>query len=163
MRNPPWETNWYHLKDSFLLELKDDLLSKIINKAKSKADNLFHLSKELNLSCTSFYNYVNKGEIKMISVMKLKKLLDYLDIDYNYVNDKIIGTRKGKVMSIENPRFPINLANPDGAYLLGLIVSDGCIYIDKKARGQLRTKYAAGEKESAYSILNSLYTFIHVQ
>ena len=75
-------------------------------------------------------------------------------------------TKKGSVVSITNPKFPINLNNNDGAYLLGLIVSDGCIYFDKKSRNQIRTKYAAGEKESEemfrYTI-NRLYGGVHIQ
>ncbi len=134
---PLWETNWFQLKDSFLLELKDGLLEEFIQQGINKAGNLHRLCKELNLSTPTSYNLINKKEIRMVSILKLKKLLNYLDIDYKYINNKIKMTKKGNVISIENPKFPINLNNKEGAYLLGLIVSDGCIYVDKKARNQL--------------------------
>ena len=55
--------------------------------------------------------------------------------------------------------------NKEGAYLLGLIVSDGCIYTDKKSRNQIRTKYAAGEKDSEDNFVNTitrLYGRVHI-
>ncbi|MBU1111960.1 MAG: hypothetical protein ABIG93_03685 [archaeon] len=163
---PHWETHWYQLKDTFLFELKDDLLEKLILKGIKKAGNLSLLCNELNLSSPTFYNLINNKGVNMVSVMKLKKLLDYLGINYNYMNDKILMTKKGKVISIKNPKFPINLNNEDGAYLLGLIVSDGCIFKDKKARNKFRTKYAAGEEQSAENfikIINKLFGEVHIQ
>ncbi len=163
---PEWETHWFQLKDSFLLELKDNLLEELINKGMIDSGNLNKLSKELGLSCPTFYNFINKKSVKMVSVMKLKRLLDYLGLDYHYVSDKIKMTKKGSVISIKNPNFPIHLNNKDGAYLLGLIVSDGCIYIDKKSRNQIRTKYAAGDKQSEemfVKTITNLYGNVHVQ
>lgn len=156
MNSNNYDTNWYDLKDSFLLELKDNLLEQLIHKGKKKAGNLNLLCKELNFSAPTFYNLVNKKGVKMVSILKLKRLLDYLNISYNYINDKIKMTKKGKVISITNPIFPIDLNNKWGAYLLGLIVSDGCIYVDKKARNQIRTKYAAGEEQSAENFIQAI-------
>lgn len=164
---PPWETHWFQLKDSFLVELKDDLLKELIFRGIKKAGNLNQLCKKLSLSVPTFCNFINsKKNVKMVSVMKLKKILNYLDIDFGYLNNKIKMTKKGKVVSITNPKFPINLNNKEGAYLLGLIVSDGCIYYDKKSRNQIRTKYAAGEIDSERNFVNTitnLYGDVHIQ
>lgn len=163
---PSWETHWFQLKDNFLVELKEDLLSELIAKGMNKAGNLNLLSKELTLTAPTFYNFINKEKHKMISVLKLKRLLKYLDIDFSYINNKVKLTKKGSVISIENPRFPILLNTIEGAYLLGLIVSDGCIYRDGKAGNQLRTKYAAGEAESEnifVNIINTIYGNVHIQ
>ncbi len=166
MNSNNYETNWYDFKDSFLLELKDDLLKTLINLGKKKAGNLNLLCKDLNLSAPTFYNLINKKGVKMVSILKLKKLSNYLNIPYNHINDKIKMTKKGKVISIVNPKFPISLNNKWGAYLLGLIVSDGCIYVDKKARNQIRTKYAAGEEQSAENfiqVITQIYGNVHIQ
>jgi hypothetical protein len=164
-KDSSWETHWFELKDSFLLELKSGLLEELIQKGMKKAGNLSQLSKLLNFSCPTFYNFVNHKKIKMISIGKLKILLNYLEIDYAFLNKKIKLTKKGSVVSIKNPKFPIDLNNKEGAYLLGLIVSDGCIYIDRKARNQIRTKYAAGEKDSEdnfFNTINKLYGEVHI-
>ena len=152
-KNLEWKTNWFQLKGSFIFELKDNLLKELVLKGADKAGNLNKLSKELSFSCPTFYNLINGKGVEMISVLKLKRLLDYLKIDYNYINDKIKMTKKGSKISINNPKFPINLNNKYGAYLLGLIVSDGCIYVDKKSRNMIRTKYAAGEQNQLIILL----------
>lgn len=158
MKIPLWETHWFQLKNSTLLELEDGLLRELVSKGIAKAGNLHKLCKKLDLSSPTFYNFMNnKRDHKMISVIKLTRLLSYLDIDPSTINDKIKMTKKGKVISISNPKFPINLNNKYGAYLLGLIVSDGCIYFDKKSRNQTRTKYAAGEKKSVTNFVKVLY------
>ncbi|MBU0929845.1 MAG: hypothetical protein KJ623_02135 [Nanoarchaeota archaeon] len=157
---PPWETNWFQLKDNFLLKLKDDLLKDLINKAINKAENIFRLSKILNMSYPTFYNFVNNKKIKMISVKKIKSLLYYLNIPYDHINSKIDYTKKGSKISIKNPKFPINLLNVEGANLLGHIVSDGWIHLDKKARNTIRTCYSTSEEESInqfIKIINNLY------
>jgi hypothetical protein len=92
----------------------------------------------------------------MISVKKLRRLLNYLNMPYIDLNDEIEYTKKGSLISINNIKFPINLNCEQGAFLLGCIVSDGCIYKDKKSRGVLRTKYSTNEKESIVSFVNSI-------
>lgn len=163
---PPWETNWYQLSNQTLLLLEDGLLRKLMLKAVYKAGSTYQLSKKLGLSAPPIYNLINKKNIEMVSVIKLKKLLKFLDIDLSEVNSKINMTKKGSVISINNPLFPITLNNKEGAYLLGLIVSDGCIYIDKKSRNQIRTKYAAGEEQSEIifiNTINKIYGDVHIQ
>jgi transcriptional regulator with XRE-family HTH domain len=162
---PPWETHWFQLKDSFILKLKDNLLEKVLHKAIDKAGNLNKLCRLLGMSYPSFYELFH-GKINMISIRKLKKILDYLDIPFVEFNNKIEYTKKGFKISIKNPIFPINLNSVYGAHILGAIMSDGCIYIDKKARNVARTKYSTNEKESIIhfiSLINKIYGQVHVQ
>lgn len=163
---PPWETHWFQLKDSFLLKLKENILHLLIKRGIKKAGNLPKLCESLRMSNPTFYNFINNKGIKMVSVGKLKRLLNYLDINYSYLNDKIEYTKKGNKISIKNPKFPINLANIYGASLLGMAVSDGSVYIDKKARNIIRTKYSTSEIESIkkfIKILKKIYGNILIQ
>lgn len=162
---PPWQTHWFQLKYSFLLKLRGNLLKDIIHKAIENAGNLNILCKIIKFSYPTFC-YFKQGKIKMISVKKLRKLLNYLEIKYSNLNKKIEYTKKGNKISIKYPKFPINLFTIEGALLLGMIVSDGCIYIDKKARNKLRTKYSSGEIESIekfQNIINKIYGKTHIQ
>lgn len=162
----PWQTNWFQLKDSFLFKLKKDLLIKLTSDAVKKAGNIKKLCEYLNMSCPSFYNLVNKKGVEMISVKKLRRLLSYLDIKYDNINKKIEYTKKGHKISIKFPNFPINLNNANGAFLLGCLTSDGCIYLDKKARDTIRTKYSTGENESIHEFvkaINKIYGKTHIQ
>ncbi len=161
----PWETHWFQLSDNTLLELKGDLLRKIIKKATKKSRNLNRLVKKINFTYPSFL-YVLRRDSNMVSVKKLRKLADYLNLDYSYFNDKIAETRKGKVTSIEDPKFPFNLKTKEGAYLVGCIVSDGTIYRDKKARNICRTKYSSSDDESLNKFIKNIekvFGKVHVQ
>ncbi len=163
---PPWETHWFQLSDQTLLQLKGDLLRKLMCKAVRKAGNANKLSKKLKVSAPTLYNLINKKKIKMVSVFKLRRLLEFLEINFSELNSQIQMTKKGTTISINNPSFPMSLNNETGAYLLGLIISDGCIYVDKKSRDQIRTKYAAGEEQSEtifINTLNKIYGEVHIQ
>lgn len=151
----PWKMNWYQLRDNELLKLEDDLLKKLIKSGIKQAGSLSKLCKSIGMCYTDFW-YTLNDKTELVSVKKLRLLSAYLKIEYNYFNDKICEIRKGKVVSIRNPKFPFNLANEEGASLLGNIVSDGCIYIDKKARNIIRTKYSAGTKEELESFVNKI-------
>lgn len=164
---PPWETHWFQLEDPFLMKLKGRLLKYLISQGIKKAGNIFKFTKEIGMSYPTFYNFFNKKQsIEMISVGKLRRILKYLNIKYSEFNDKIEYTKKGNKISIVNPKFPIDLSTNEGAKILGHIVSDGCIYTDKKANNSVRTKYSTGEKESIetfISLINSVYGNTHVQ
>lgn len=151
----PWETHWYQLRDNELLKLKGNLLKELINLGKRKAGSLYKLAELLEMCYVDFW-YVLKDQAELVSVKKLKKLASFLKIKYEYFNDKISEIRKGEVISIRNPKFPFNLAAKEGAVLLGNIVSDGCIYIDKKARNVMRTKYSAGTQEELENFVNNI-------
>ena len=161
----PWETHWFQLRDNTLFKLKRNLLVEIISKGIKKAGNTNRFCKKLNLGVSTVYNLINGRGISMISVRKLRRILTYMNIPYVSFNSKIEYTKKGKIISIMNPKFPINLNNPDGAWLLGCIVSDGCIYLDKSSRHVFRTKYASGDQESIdlfHLTINRVFGKTHV-
>ncbi len=151
----PWEMNWYQLRNNEILGLKGNLLRELINLGIKRAGNLNQLSKSIKMSNGQLWFSLNKPP-KLVSVKKLKRLAFYLGIKYDYFNNKISEIRKGKIVSIKNPKFPIDLATKEGATILGNIVSDGCIYIDKKARNVMRTKYAAGTREELKNFINNI-------
>jgi hypothetical protein len=151
----PWETHWYQLRSNELLKLKGNLLKELINLGKRKAGSLYKLAELLEMCYVDFW-YVLKDQAELVSVKKLKKLASFLKIKYEYFNDKISEIRKGKIISIRNPKFPFNFATKEGAVLLGNIVSDGCIYIDKKAGNVMRTKYSAGTQEELENFVNNI-------
>lgn len=152
---PLWETHWYQLRDNELLKLKGNLLKELINLGIEKAGNLNKFSKLIGMCYTDFW-FVLKNQAKLVSIKKLRLLASYLGINYDYFNNKISEIRKGEIVSIKNPKFPFNLATRGGATLLGNITSDGCIYIDKKARGVKRTKYSAGTREELENFINNI-------
>jgi hypothetical protein len=162
---PYWETNWFELRENTLLKLKNNLLQELILKGIKKAGNLNQLIKQLNLSYPSFL-YALRKDTYMVSVRKLKKLAEFLKIDYSYFNKKILETKKCKIISIKNPKFPFNLKTKEGAYLLGYIVSDGTIYTDRKSRNVTRTKYSSNDKESTTKFIRSIkkvFGNVHMQ
>jgi len=163
---PPWETHWFQLNESMLLKLKSNLLKDLLQKALLNSNNLFQLTKRLGFSAPTFYNFLNKKQnIKMISIKKLKSLLSYLKIPYSFINNKVDFTKKGKKRSIYKPHFPINLRNKEGAKILGHIVSDGSIYIDKKSRNTIRTKFTSNDSQSLLEFkntLNKIYGKVHI-
>jgi len=161
----PWKTSWYQLKDTMLLKLKGNTLKQLIKLGIKKAGNLNKLCKILNLSYPSFL-YALRGQCELVSVNKLRKLTFYLKINYDNLNDNISEIRRGNIASIKNPKFPFNLATKEGAIVLGNIVSDGSIYIDKKAQNIKRTKYSAGTKEEADRFIkniNEIFGHVHFQ
>tara|TARA_Y100000310_G_scaffold1020_1_gene1444 strand:- start:35657 stop:36808 length:1152 start_codon:yes stop_codon:yes gene_type:complete len=159
-----WETHWFELKEESLFKLKDELLIELIKEARDKAGNLNKLVKALSLSYPSFL-YALQRRAKLVSVRKLKKLADFLELEYSYFNDKIIEVKKGRIASIKNPKFPFNLKCKEGAYLLGCVVSDGGIYIDKRSRNVKRTAYYSSDKESINNFircLNKVFGKVHI-
>lgn len=155
LRGRPWEVNWYQLRDNEILGLKGNLLRELINLGVKKAGSLNQLSKSIKMSNGQLWFALNKPP-KLVSVRKLMRLALYLGIKYDHFNDKISEIRKGKIASIKNPKFPFNLAIKEGAILLGNIVSDGSIYIDKQARDVMRTKYSAGTQEELENFVNNI-------
>jgi len=152
---PPWETHWFQLSDFTSLKINEEYLEKVLKIALNKSGSINMLSKSIGMSSPSLYYLYNK-RCELISVKKLKRLLSYIESSYASINKKIEHTRKGLKISIDKVNFPINLGTIYGAQLLGMIISDGCIYLDKKSNNQIRTKYAAGEEESKAIFLEAL-------
>lgn len=157
--------NWNELRENTIIYLEENYLSQILFLCKKKAGSIHKLALSLGLSFPSFYD-LEKKKIKGITVKKLIILLDFLNVDYNTINSKILEIRRGGVPSIVNPHFPFDLNNEDGVYLIGCLVSDGTIYKDVYSRGVLRLKYSSSDKESIQKFivaLSSVFGKVHVQ
>ncbi len=145
--------NWYDLKDSETLYLVQPFIEGIIAQGAKKAGSLSKLCIELN----SFHLYPVLERDAGISVRVLKRLLQFVEVDFRTVNGKINEIRKGTIPSITNPKFPIDLADPKIGYLLGHIVSDGCLYYDNSRKNLIRTKYCCDQREGIDLFLDSIY------
>ena len=146
------QINWYDLKDYEILYLNEGIFKDLINQGIKKAGSLSKLC--LKLNSMQLYNILKNNE--GISVKTLRKLLDYLEIKYDLVNDAITEIRKGTKPSIKNPKFPINLQNNKIGSLIGHLMSDGCLYKDNSRKNLIRTKYCSDEKEGINNFVNSL-------
>ncbi len=152
--------NWHDLKDKQYLYLKSDVLQDLVNKGIKKAGTLQKLCKKMNT--TSFYQKlrINGG----ITIHKLKELLDYIEIEYPFVNGKIQEIRMGDLTSINNPKFPIRLSYFKIGSILGHLVSDGCLYYDNSRKDYIRTSYYSPDKESIDQFIkniNSIFGKVH--
>jgi len=135
--------NWYDLRDLQYLYLEKNLLKKLINEGINKAGSLSMLCKRMG--STHFYTIMRKGG--GISIKKLKKLLQYLNKDYNILNKKISEIKKGIRYSIRNPKFPIDLANEKTGSILGHLVSDGFLSYDRCRKDFIRTGYCSPDEQ----------------
>ena len=146
------EINWYDLKDYEIIYLNGDTIKGLINQGISKAGSLSKLSIKINSG--QFYNILKDNE--GISIKILKKLVKYIGVDFNSINNKIVEIRKGNKASIKNPIFPINLQNYNMGYLIGHLMSDGCLYKDNSRKDLIRTKYCNDDKEGIDNFVKSL-------
>lgn len=144
--------NWYDLKDYVYLYLKKEALKELIRQGIRKAGSLSKLC--INLNSMHFYAILKSD--KGTSVKNLKKLLSYIDVSHNFVDDKISEIRRGKKYSIKNPKFPIDLQNSKMGSLLGHIVSDGCLYYDNSRKNFIRTKYCSDDKQGLTMFINNI-------
>ena len=135
--------NWYELNDHYSLYLKHETFRSIVANAASKSGSLSKLCIALN--SMQFYS-IQKGN-NGISVKNLKKLLNYTTISYDSLNKEILELRKGKIVSLSNPLFPINLLHDNVGSIVGHIVSDGCLYYDQSRNDLIRTKYCSEDQE----------------
>ncbi len=129
--------NWYDLKEYEILYLKEDVFKSLIKQGIAKAGSLSKLCAQIKSN--HFYSILKKN--RGMSVKNLKKLLAYLNINFSFLNDKILEVRKGLKVSIKNPNFPINLTDSRLGSVLGHVISDGCVYYDKSSKNLIRTKY----------------------
>ncbi len=155
------EINWYDLKDKEFVYLKASTLRNLIKEGENKAGSLSKLC--IELGSTYFYTTLREN-FNGISIKKLKDLINYLGKEYNFINDKIIEIRKGKICSIRNLKFPINLMNPKIGRLIGNIVSDGCLSYDPSRKNLIRTAYYADNKhclDTFISNIRSVFGDVH--
>lgn len=144
--NLPWEIGWYQLKDNNLLLLKNNLLKELIDRNVKKHGSVNKVAKITGLTHPTLY-LAKSGKVNMVSVRKLKRLSDSAGIDYEVFDNNILELRKGKIKSIKNPIFPINLKTPEIGTILGFLCSDGWIRIDKKAGMAKRVLYSSDDQE----------------
>ena len=145
--------NWYELKEGIHLYIDGRIFKKIIEKGIKKSGSLSKLCIELNSN--HFYRIL-KEEINGTSIKRLKMLLDFLNIKYDKINHKILEIRKGKKISIKNPKFPINLLDESMGSIIGHMVSDGSLYYDKSRKDFIRTKYNSPDKTSINFFLENI-------
>lgn len=130
-----------------------EFLADLIRKCIAKAGTLHGFCRATGLTSPSVYHFL-KGQVNLISIRKLKLILDYVGLPYSVADTQIVEIRKGKTASVVSPRFPIDLNIPDMGTLLGHVVSDGSIYVDTQ-RNQLRTKYTNSDAELTGHFLDS--------
>ena len=106
---------WYDESDNTRIKIDDDYRINLINRAIRKAGHIDLLSKNIELDRATIYNYL-KG--MGMSVIGLKKILEYLDINYNRINHKVIETSWNF-----KPNIKIN--NKEMAILLAASLADG--------------------------------------
>jgi len=144
--------DWHEMKESEMLYLSENAINFMVDKGVNKTGSLSRLCQKINSN--QLYRIIKKNG--GISVKILKKLLQYCDIEYNLINNEIIEIRKGNIPSIRKPKFPIDLLNPTIGYLLGHIVSDGCLYFDNSRENLIRTKYCGDDQEGITLFLSAI-------
>lgn len=155
------ELNWYDLKDKEYFYLKKNILNQLVCEGVDKAGSLSKLC--INLKSNYFYTSLRRGK-KGISLKTLKKLLNYINMDYNILNNNFAEIRRGNKPSIKNPNFPINLLNINMGSILGHVVSDGCLYYDKSRKNLIRTKYCSPDEQVVVSFIdriNNIFGQVH--
>ncbi len=154
------EINWHELKDTEIVYVEHSLLQKLLAEGVRKAGSLSKLFMEFN---TPQIYHISRGK-NGISVKNLKRMLEYANIPLEAANDKILEIRKGNKSSIETPKFPINLRDPKIGFLIGHLVSDGCLYYDNSRKNLIRTKYCSDKQENIQLFsknLNEVFGKVH--
>ena len=144
--------HWYDLGDNGSLYIDSENIISLISQGINKSGSLSKLCQKINSG--QLYNIVkyNRG----ITVKTLKRLLDYIGTSYDAWNGKIMQIRKGTVASIINPKFPIDLSNYRMGYLIGHLMSDGCLYYDKSRKNLIRTKYCSDNRKAIDRFLSNI-------
>lgn len=137
--------HWYELKEKVCIYMDRKTFKKLIEKGIKKSGSLSKLCIKLNSN--HFYKILRE-DLNGTSIKKLKDLLNFLEIEYGEVNDRIIEVRKGNKFSIKNPKFPINLLDENMGSIIGHMVSDGSLYYDKSRENLMRTKYNSPDRIS---------------
>ncbi len=146
--------NWYELADNQILYLQRTIVTGLLEKGIKTAGSLSKLCIAMN----SKHYYTLSRKHSGFSVKQLKKLLSFIEVNYDFVSPYIVEVRKGTIPSISQPRFPINMADPRMGYLLGHLASDGCLYYDRSRTNLIRTKYCSDEQEAIDLFIGDLYS-----
>lgn len=92
--------------------------------------------------------------------------LNYLGYDLNYIDNKILELKKGKIPSVKNPLFPVNLQTKEFAGLIGYIVSDGSYYKESLGNEIYRVKYSSSDLENLNDfkkLVNLIFGEMHIE
>jgi len=130
-------TEWSQIQKTQVLTLTEGKLREMIKGAKklfptarSPQGSYHELARAIGMDYSNLRETVKQGKDSM-TVENLMKLLDVLKEPYDILTPYIrsVGGRSEKE-AIVNPKFPINMENPDGGRLLAASLKDG--HINKK-------------------------------
>ena len=107
---------WYDEPDFISIKINKIYLDNLINKAIKKSGTIENLSKTISMSKATIHNYKNGTGM---NIKGLKKLLDFSDIKYNRINNKI------ERIGWNNINLNINLKSNDMAIILAASLADG--------------------------------------
>jgi len=133
-----WEkllfTEWWEIRLTEVITLVKGKFREIILEAKklfptnqSPEGSYIELAKAIGMDVHGLRRAVREGSDSM-TVESLLKLLDVMKAPYDALTPyvKSIGS-SGYNKAIVNPKFPINMNNPDGGIILAAALKDGCI------------------------------------
>ncbi|MEK6948405.1 MAG: hypothetical protein AABX19_04145, partial [Nanoarchaeota archaeon] len=109
---------WYDEPDGVGLRIDPNYIKNLVIRAKTKAGSFVNLAKLTGLSVATLSNYKNNISL---NIKGLKSLLDYLNINYNRINHKILK------IGWNNTMLDIDLNSNDMAIILCASLADGHI------------------------------------
>lgn len=118
--------DWYELPETIELHIEPTKLRDLMEEAWEKAGSGHALYRETGMSENAIY-YVMSGEREVIEIGTLKKLLDYLEIPYNEMDQYIIGIGGGGDQ-IRGPKLPFDFNSEEGAIVIAAALKDGCLF-----------------------------------
>ncbi|MBO3804289.1 MAG: hypothetical protein JTT11_10570 [Candidatus Brockarchaeota archaeon] len=121
-------TEWWQIPKTQVVTLMKGKLSELVLEAKKLVPegSYAELAKTLGVAPTLLRRIVREGRDSM-SVGRLLKLLDLLGAPYEILTPHIRSVGGKSAQAITNPKFPIDLYNPEGARLLAAALKDGDI------------------------------------
>jgi len=122
---------WWQIPKTQVVRLMKGKLSELVIEAKKLVPegSYVELAKTLGVAPTLLRRIVREGRDSM-SVGRLLKLLDLLGEPYDSLTPYIRSVGGKSMQAITNPKFPIDLYNPEGARLLAAALKDGDITTD---------------------------------
>jgi len=139
-------TEWSQIRETHVITLTKGKLREVIEEAKklfptarSPQGSYHELARAIGMDYSNLRETVKQGKDSM-TVENLMKLLDVLKEPYDILTPYIrsVGGRSEKE-AIVNPKFPINMENPDGGRLLAATLKDG--HINKRNQLFYYTNY----------------------
>ncbi|MFH1586431.1 MAG: YchF-related putative GTPase [Candidatus Diapherotrites archaeon] len=113
------EYHWFDEPDTVRVRLEKELWEIFINKAIAKAGSRTRLANATGLCKVTVFNYFHNISL---TVGGVKKILNFLNIDYMSVEDKV-----REIAWTKNIKLPIKLNTPSMATILAAVIGDGTI------------------------------------